>query len=414
VQVDAANPGAEPVDAPARGRRYQLSAREVDVVHEALSRGATVGQTVALLIRRGPDDAMPPAPVPEPAPAEGALARERRAELAGARWSSSVLEGAVGEQEMLFAQAVEAEYDGLNAEAKPSFAVAKGEPFASPAEKYRVLRAVYYRAGWTSARTHIFEHIVRADLLGVRIVGGVHDVMLPVLERMERDLPEATKAGFAAGTLGVGGFVPRFIAGTDTLSNHAFGLALDIDPTWNPHVKGAGDVAAFRRATGADLGDLLFRGSESSQETRRRMAEVSELLKPWLATWLPVYQQYGDAADRARKARTQIERDTARREVAEMERDMNDNPASADLRALHTMVRNHTLATVRAWAVHGITTIDPDVIEAFREAGSDYQARWGAEYKGSKDMMHLELLAPVTLPAAGGRKRPADLSDLLR
>ena len=80
------------------------------------------------------------------------------------------------------------------------------------------------------------------------------------------------------------------------------------------------------------------------------------------------------------------------------------------------MVRNYTLATVRAWAVQGITTVDRDLTEAFREAGSDYHARWGAEYKGSKDMVHLELLAPVTLPTGGGSARPScrtSYSDVL-
>jgi hypothetical protein len=225
-------------------------------------------------------------------------------------------------------------------------------------------------------------------------------------------LPPQTWAAFRAGTLGVGGFVPRFIAGTNRLSNHAFGMALDIDPKWNPHIKGKGDIAAFQQATGTDLGKRLFEGSEPATETQRRLDEISRLLQPWLAQWLPLYEPLVDAKSRARKARTAEERAEARRTAADLQNDIDKNPAAGDLRALDTLVRNHGIDEVRLWQ-RGFATIDPDVIEVFRQVGAMYQARWGAEYEASKDVMHLELNPGLVLPNAAGPARPTDLRDIV-
>jgi hypothetical protein len=400
--------------APATTSAIQLSAPEQGLVTEGLSRGASDDQIINALLRRGIDNPPPGpmSPFPRPGVAEGESSREITMRQLTVGLLRPQLRSALTAPKAAFDTFVATEYAGLSKDAKPSFGIRDGESFSSPVEKYQALRAAYYREGWVNAKADIFDRIVPAEMLGVPITGGVHELMVPLLAGMAKQLPEKTKAAFSAGTTGVGGFVPRFIAGTNRLSNHAFGMALDIDPKWNPHIKGKGDVAAFKQATGAELGERFFLGSEPATETQRRLGEVSERLKPWLAHWLPLYEPLVEAKERARHARTAKERAESQKVAAELQNDIDKNPASADLRALDIMVRNHGIAEVRAWQ-RGISTIDPNVIEMFRRLGYSYGARWGAEYEQSKDVMHLELLAPVALPKASGPARSMDMLDVV-
>ena len=399
--------------APTSASQLTLSVREKSNVREALNRGASVDQIIDLILALGPDNPIlgpEPAP-PAPMPAEGPLSREKRAEQAYVGQRRGAVRSALAPEQAEFDVAVAAEYDGLLDLPKRSFGLTEHDNFSSPGAKYHALRAAYYRAGWVHAKADIFDHIVAADMLGVPIIGGVHDRFAPLLVEMAKKLPAPIKTRFAAGTIGIGGFVPRVIAGTDRLSNHAFGLALDIDPRWNPHIKGSGDVDAFKRATGVDLSKRFFLGSEPSGETERRLQEISERLKPWLERWLPAYEEYLKTKEASTRARSRTERKSASQAAAQMREDFRENPASADLRALDTLVTNHGIAEVRAWAKRGIVSVDPDVVEMFRQLGYRLGARWGAEYQESKDVMHLELDAPIAL--AKPAPRPGDLSDLL-
>jgi hypothetical protein len=338
--------------APTSASQLNLSAREKNNVQEALNRGASVDQVIELILALGPDN---PILGPDPAPpaamlTEGPLSREKRAEQVYMGLRRHVVDSALAAEQAEFEAVVDAEYDSLLDLPKRSFGLTKDDPFSWPVEKYRALRAAYYRAGWVQAKADIFDHFVAADMLGVPIIGGVHDRFAPLLAGMAKKLSVQIKARFAARTIGIGDFNPRFIAGTDKLSNHAFGLALDIDSRWNPHIKGSGDVHAFNRATGVDLGKRFFEGSETSRETERRLQEVSERLKPWLERWLPAYEEYVKTKEVSKRARTRAERKTAQQAAAEMRKDFRENPASADLRALDTLVTNHGIAEVRAWA----------------------------------------------------------------
>jgi len=404
VSIDAAGAAA-----PA----FRFSSGELDLIREALNRGAPDELIVDMLLRRGLDNP-PPAP-PLPLVPRRAAAGEADDEITGRELAvglaRSRIRAALVAPRVAFEADVAAEYAGLSPVAKPSFGIAKGESYGSPLEKYQALRAAYYREGWTHPKHDIFDHIVEAKILGEPIIGGVHQLMVPILEQMARQLsPEVIRA-FAAGTLQVGGFVPRFIAGTGQLSNHAFGLALDIDPDRNPHLKGEGDLAAFERAVGVDLGERFFAGSEPARETQTRLDEISLRLRAWLAIWLPQYEALLDARQRSQRGSAK-ERAAASREAASLQRDIALNPAAADLRALDTLVRNHGIATVRSWQ-QGLGTIPPEVVDVFRQLGTEYGARRGTEYEKSKDLMHLELQAPIALPKAAGRPRPIDMLDVV-
>lgn len=390
---------------------FRFSPGELDLIREGLNRGAPDELIVEVLLRRGLDDP-PPAP-PLPLVPRRTAGGEADDEITGRELAvglaRSRIQAALVAPRVAFEADVAAEYAGLSPAAKPSFGIGKGEPYSSPLEKYQALRAAYYREGWTHPKRDIFDHIVEAEILGEPIIGGVHQLMVPVLEQMAGQLsPEVIRA-FAAGTLKVGGFVPRFIAGTDRLSNHAFGLALDIDPVRNPHLKGKGDIAAFERATGVNLGERFFAGSEPAQETQARLDEVGLRLRAWLAIWLPEYDVLLDARTRSRHGPAR-ERAAASREAASLQREISLNPAAADLRALDTLVQNHGIATVRAWQ-QGLGTIPPEIVDVFRQLGMKYGARWGTEYEKSKDIMHLELQAPVALPKAAGPHRPMNMLD---
>ena len=200
----------------------------------------------------------------------------------------------VAEAHASFVARVDDEFLTLEPAVMVAFTPLRGEAFAAAREKYRAMRAVYYRDGWRCPAEAIFAHIVPATFFGRPISGGVHRTLLPLLGKVEKHVratnPEAARQ-MATETYSLGGFVPRSIAGQDDLSNHAFGLALDIDPTWNPMVKGPRAVAALERATETRFGDWLFAASsvDALAQAYKRVAAASERLKAWLRRMLPLY-----------------------------------------------------------------------------------------------------------------------------
>jgi hypothetical protein len=137
---------------------------------------------------------------------------------------------------------------------------------------------------------------------------------------------------------------------------------------------------------------------------------MTKQLRPWLAHWLPLYEPLVDA--RARRAGTAADRAVAQKAATDLQNEIGKNPASTDLRALDTMVRNHGITEVRGWQ-REFSTIPPEVIDSFRDLGIQLGARSGSEYQGSKDLMHLELDPRLVLPGHAGPARPSDLRDVV-
>lgn len=89
--------------------------------------------------------------------------------------------------------------------------------------------------GWSAA------NLVEVELGGKRVT--VNAQAAAAFRGLARDL---AAAGYPIQGANIGGFNPRNVAGTNTPSGHAFGVAIDIDPGLNPQVAGAGITAPNR------------------------------------------------------------------------------------------------------------------------------------------------------------------------
>ena len=156
------------------------------------------------------------------------------------------------------------------------------DPYATAEEKYRGMRGAYYRAGWPFIKRDVLDRMVPASFFGSPIPTGVHNELAGVLKKVELEVgrrkPDLVP-WLQAGRFVIGGFVPRFQAGSNQLSNHAYGLAIDIGATWNPQVKQGprqreDAMAAFQRATGERL-DVDFSNRSSGQFRTRRNGKPS-------------------------------------------------------------------------------------------------------------------------------------------
>ena len=226
------------------------------------------------------------------------------------------------------------------------------DPYATAEEKYRGLRGAYYRAGWAFIKRDVFDHIVPASLFGSPIPTGVHKELAAVLKGVEPEV-KRRKADLVpwlqAGKFVIGGFVPRFQAGSDQLSNHAYGLAIDIDATWNPQVKQGSRqkddaMAAFQRATGERL-DVDFSNKSSGQVKKvyDRMLIISKKLMAWLDRHLQRYDQLQEEIRKADKDPKQKAKAAELRK--ELERDK-------DLAALDTLIRIYSRPTIDTWKAY--------------------------------------------------------------
>jgi hypothetical protein len=383
-----------------------LDDNEVLIVDEALRRGASVGQIATLLVERGPSNA-PIEPVqPDQIPSGGGvLARERTAEIAVAARRREVLTPLITARAALYERKVDAEFANLKEFVRNGFAPLRdrGETFADSREKYGVMRALYYRAGWVCIKRDVLDRLVQPPpFFGHRVEGGIHELLAPVLVDTEKFVEKTAAAAakqMRTEKFTVGGFVPRVIAGQPDLSFHAYGLALDIDPDWNPMIKGDRVIAAFNRATGADMGKLLFPASSETAllETYKRFLEAAQRLQRWLRENLAKYDAVQAARAEVRAAKTKAERDAAASRAKPLEAELSKNPDLAALMVLIDPQKGYGEAKVRAWAREGIVTIPPQVIDAFRTAGRRFGARWGGEYQHSKDIMHIEVIPEKTM-----------------
>jgi len=303
---------------------------------------------------------------------------------------------------------VQASFDPIT---KPPYA----DPIGTWGDKYIVLRGAYYRAGWTCIKRDVLDLIQPATFFGAPVLGGVHREMAEVLRGVEEQIrvtrPELALQKHAAGFV-IGGFVPRFQAASSQLSNHALGLAIDIDATWNPQLKSPAARAALARATGDDIGRSLYAMSSIDMvaKTYDRVAAMSARLQEWLKNWLHQYEEL------ARQRAEALKDPRGKEKVASIDKQIRSDE---DLNAVATLVKEYTLRTVQSWQAYGIVTIPPEIIKAFLNVGSRNGARWGGQYDNTKDIMHLELLRLVrpdslARPGAPGLRKPVYGFDDLR
>jgi hypothetical protein len=263
-------------------------------------------------------------------------------------------------------------------------------------DNYVAMRGTLYQLGYDDPCGDVFARITNkrddANLLGHEIKCGIHEVFAEHLKGLEGllrswggdELLEETRRGIK----GVFGFVPRFIApkagesaSVFTLSNHALGMAIDIDAAFNPHIKEPVVIETIKEATKgkADFGkaftemgdDVPADGRVLDMHTNAQKASAA--LQDWLRTYIPIYVE----SERRRTARASYQDDL----IVESETGHN-----IDL--LKRILKYHKLPQLQTWMENGVMSIPLALAAGMMQLGF----RWGNSYKSSKDGMHFELL----------------------
>lgn len=277
------------------------------------------------------------------------------------------------------------------------------EPAWPPLDYYILMRAALYQHGYNDPAEAVFHRITQATLLGQKIIGGVHlnfaDSLQSLEQRLER-LSPGLAGRVAKDITSVAGFVPRFQAlkhgkkGPPALSNHALGLAIDIDFVSNPHIKEPAVVAAMREITGVDFGKPFLQYStdmppvERAKEIHRIGKQASDAVQQWLKKWLPTY----------------LELEGRKKTKASFPEAVLDSETDRNLGLLRTVIKHHELWQVKVWMENGIQSIPVELAAGLEEIGF----RWGSTYERHKDAMHFELLPEKVLPPDVKKKRPPD------
>ncbi len=344
----------------------------------------------------------------------------------------------VAAAQMRYDTTIQSEWDSLPSVAKASFAYLennKDTPMSRRAY-YEFMRPAYYNAGFDDPAGTIFRKITSGALCGKGIAGGIHTELsarIPLAERHIEDQRKGMCAELGRTLKSLGGFVPRTIANTRVLSNHAYGLAVDVDPTWNPHFVSKKVIAALNEVAsccGFDFGGYFVdRGTMSDEEwvrrTHAKAQEASDIVQAWLQKHLRNYKLFvaerkrqQDAAKQQEKAKRDLEaaKKNKKTQVIEftepavitMPAPKNVKPPAsaptdaASVRAyelLDILAEGHGFKTLDAWEKDGIQTIPLELAVALTRVG----CRWGQCYKSSKDGMHFELLAEQIFPGRSPR-----------
>lgn len=261
-------------------------------------------------------------------------------------------------------------------------------------------------------------------LFGRRVQQGMHRELARRIADLETGMPPevqiAMRRAIGDQVRDILGFQPRRIAGSDQLSHHAFGLAIDVDAVTNPHIKNKEVLAVLKEVTkgsqsapdGFDFGQRFIEPPKEGQETEvdyvalhAKAREASEVVRVWLEKAYGRRAQLRAGADLSREniKRFEVELSKAKKtnapasQIAEIEakikaaRDelkewQQAESDDADLAKLKILERYHG-KDVRSWAAYGIVTVPLELVVALQRVG----LTWGMQWKASKDVMHLEL-----------------------
>lgn len=294
---------------------------------------------------------------------------------------------------------------------------------------YKKLRPYYFNDGLHDLRP-VFKRLKTVAFLRKRVV--VLDEMAERLKRAETTL-DGWKAGLAseiAAEIGlIESFVPRLERGSESkLSNHSFGLAIDIDSATNPYVANPEVVRVIAEVTGFRLDQAMLALQDQDEsavdqaaQTYVRLQEASERLKKWLQEWIPKFKQRDVAPS---GLMTPASQSTSQRSwkpgdniTTNEKRTSNPGDKSEVERVRH--LRNiglvHSLYValgkrddvLQRWMERGIHTLPFYLVIALVMAG----LRWGGMYESKKDGMHFELLDDDNQILK--RKRKGRLSDVI-
>ena len=302
-------------------------------------------------------------------------------------------------------------------------------------QRYQSLRPAYCRVGYSRPFEQIFGPIVRGSFLGKRVL--VQPRVKTMLDRLPAIMDADAQARVLAwlGESGAGGFVPRFIADTTVLSDHAYGLALDFKPATNPHIKGKltpvvrwGTRGSPEALDGYDFGSPLV-DETAVPDRATRVAQIhaigrraSDRFRRWLGDTIVTDEDLAALEAGSLKLiegwkrmlvkpanvvfRDLAEAELAGEEVrlAQMRTAIALSGDLQQLRALRAAAKPTDIAT---WRDGGIRDMPLDLPAAMTSVGFI----WGDEWDGHKDGMHFDLgnVKSVLVPDSPSRR----LEDLL-
>ena len=346
--------------------------------------------------------------------------------------SMEQIRGLIAPEVAAYDAKVEAEFNGLESFVRPSFG---WDPGKTALEKYREMRPVYCRAGFANPKTEIFDELVDVQFLAPspqarRLPGGVQPEIADKLAGLHEALSALDPAladSFRPRLLG--GFVPRRVAGTKTLSDHALGLAVDLNWDRNPHIKGAEMIRIVKEATagapgapadGYDFGKPFGNAALEASDRTAYIRDVHAIstaagaaLQAWIGRALARESEILELIEIAKAllADRQTERratraGTAARALADQRigearaeltaaQELLKEPDVRRLRTLRTLVpggnATERAATLRSWATNGVRDLPLELVVAMTAVG----LTWGDEWKGHKDGMHFDLGRPA-------------------
>jgi hypothetical protein len=378
-----------------------------------------------------------------------------------AEWADSV----VREEGRAFDAIIDAEISRLDGIVGDKKVIASADDY-----RYRV-RPLYYGSGYTAPASFL-EKVRTFAFLGKFII-WVHEDLAKVLGRVPGVLDGWAPGLAASVTRDVGsvlGIQIRTIAGSMTLSNHAFGLAIDIDAYSNPHVVNPFVIEALNWAVSQsgvpfDFGRLALSpaerghqgyGQDDVVEICNRARTASDAVQRWLQTHLPRYRAVMgevEAAekelgisrvksttlleDRSRNADNFRNESIRRRELKSPDKvckvppgGFPEDQAVERLRnGLRRIASDEHLRRIQVlyekvadtkyiatWEKRGVLTVPMYLVVALV---ATLGLRWGEQYESSKDAMHFELVGqrgphiPADVPL-GRHEKPRTLERLMK
>ena len=198
------------------------------------------------------------------------------------------------------------------------------------------------------------------------------------------------------------GFVARDIDDPNNpgiLSNHAYGLAIDLEPGRNPMILESRVVSALNnivKERGINYRYDAAAPGQNLEEIISLTKAASNAVQAWLDKYLPEYQRLSKQAEGKGAAA-----DQAKTQLA------NDN----NLLRFATLLRHVDggLATLENWRCDGIFSLDAALLHAMHTLGQDpmyakYGFRYGGEYESRKDFMHFEFQREMVFPVPPAKK----------
>lgn len=337
-----------------------------------------------------------------------------------------------------FRQRIKDEFDTMPDIVKAAFAPSaeqrKKNPDLTAARKYGDLWPVYYNAGYDDPGKTILAEIRKCSFLGKPVDQGVHRIMAERMGLVEQVLKGLMSQQLEDGKRihGLLGFQPRRIESQGQkksagLSNHAWGLAVDIDATLNPQIVGR-EVITVLNSLVQDLGwDFGRRYLETPKDPTEAVHAVektyavaqhaSDRIRDWLRLHLPRYKALVEKENRIKAAVGEKEfarllsitstsyappspatqASSIEAELGAIEQQLQADDDLRRLRILDRYYRPRDARLLDRWATHGIQNLPLALVLAFVRNGF----RWGQTYDGSKDAMHFELLPGKVLPPDG-------------